>query len=295
VVLFIVYIVVKTREFITLSLFFLSAAGGYLFHEVGYIDQFLWLVAALGIFAIERGRTALAAAFLCAAVMAHEMAIFTALPLVLAYVVIRKRPPVTEYLELFAAPITLFALIFLKFQVVPQSTLHAYSVHATSCGHPVLSASYFYAFKNRFTGERMGVYYKNKDFLVDIIPTAILAYVLTVSIRIKAGLSPLMSALILLICISPLFLGLFGWDTNRWIFLAFAQTVLVGLIASWYIRKSDPGYSLLLTPFGVALVLVAIQMQLSYLDGFDPRTLSLAHLQSFATYAVGQVHTLPIR
>lgn len=112
-----IYFGVKNRAFLVQSVFFLSAAGGYLFHEVGYVDQLLWIVAALAIWALDRNRLYLAASLLCLSVMAHEMAIFTAVPIMLAYVVIRKNNfSLSDYVKVFALPMLLFMLLAIFFK-----------------------------------------------------------------------------------------------------------------------------------------------------------------------------------
>jgi hypothetical protein len=284
---------IRNKEPLVLSIFFLSSAGGYLFHEVGYIDQPLWLFAALAILALDRSHLYLSALFLSLSVMAHEMAIFTVLPMVLAYVAMQHKPTSSMYIRLFAPPITVFLLIFLLFQVVPAETIRQYFEHAMRCGHPVMRESYFYIFESRFLGARAGLYYSWQEFFFAILPIMALAYALTLSIQKKLNLPARYKHLVLLCCVSPLLLGIFGWDTSRWIFLAFSQVTIISLMASSRIRQLIPDCSLVKTPFFAVLIVVGLELQLSYFDGYVPRTLSIDNLTTFTNYVAQELSVLP--
>src|SRR5215471_16671338 len=69
-------------------LFLLAPTGGYLFHEVGYVEQvlYLMLVASLA-FADKR----LGLLLMALALLVHEMAAFTVIPLWLAALVVEGR------------------------------------------------------------------------------------------------------------------------------------------------------------------------------------------------------------
>lgn len=67
-----VYLGVKCREYITLCGFFISAAGGYFFHEAGYAEQFLWMFAAAAIAALHANKISWFCYCACNIFMAHQ-------------------------------------------------------------------------------------------------------------------------------------------------------------------------------------------------------------------------------
>jgi len=103
------------------------------------------------------------------------------------------------------------------------------------------------------------------------------------------------SGFILLCCVSPILLGFFGWDTDRWIFLAFAQTIIIWVIAASIMRKSDTGNLINSPLFLISLILVALLLRLEYFDNFAPRNFSLGNLMSFMNYVIDQSTTFPQR
>jgi hypothetical protein len=286
-----IYIGIKNRSFLTLNVFFLSSAGGYLFHEVGYVDQLLWIFAAMAILALYRDRLYLASLFLCLSIMAHEMALFTAVPIVLAYVLIQKKPTKLAYIKIFAMPMMLFFLISLLFEVVPIETIRQYVNRAIDCG-VVPKLTYFEMYSHHFD-QRAKLYYSWEQFYMAILPIAILSFTLVVPIRKKLKFHPFQNSLIFVCCLSPLLLGLFGWDTSRWIFLAFAQVIIISFIASSELRLRGSGNALVGTPFVIALVLVGLLLRLEYFDRFSPRVISFENLKSFPSYVAQQLTVLP--
>ena len=84
--------------------FLLSSSGGYLFHEVGYVDQALWIFAAAAILALARDRLFIAALILSLSILAHEVAVFTTLPIVFAYVALQDKQTISTYTKYLLCP-----------------------------------------------------------------------------------------------------------------------------------------------------------------------------------------------
>jgi hypothetical protein len=291
-----VYIGIRNREFFTLVVFFLSSAGGYLFHEVGYVDQSLWIFAAAAILALARDRLYLAALILSLSILAHEMAIFTTLPIVFAYVALQEKQAGLIYIKIFAPPVMVFLVISLFFQVVPADTLEQYLVNVMNCGGTIArKLDYFTVYVNHFLGPRARMYYSGEQIYLAILPLLALAFTLTLSIQRKLNTPSFQRYLVLLCCVSPLFLGLFGFDTSRWFFLAFTQIVIIALIASSRMNRSEPAISLVRAPFFIALALVGLLLHLKYFDGYFPRAISLDNLMTFPSYVTQQLSNLPRR
>jgi len=289
------YLGIKSREFITLGIFFASSAGGYFFHEAGYIEQLLWLMAALIILAIKNNRIYLAAAGLCLSIMVHEMALFMVLPIAFACMVIHKNGSLSSGIRIFLPSLATFFIVYAWFQVVPVATILQYFEHASNCGYPVIRTDYYSIYQSQFLGQRAQLYYSAQQLIAGILPLFMLAVTLVYSVRKKLSFSWMQSGLIFVCCVSPILLGFFGWDTDRWIFLAFAQTIIIWLIAAFRMRASD-SENLISSPFFlIALILVALLLRLEYFDNFAPRSLSLDNLVSFAGYLEYQMTTLPQR
>jgi len=291
-----VYIGIRNRGVLVLIVFFLSSAGGYLFHEVGYVDQSLWIFAAAAILALARDRLYLAALILSLSILAHEMAIFTTLPIVFAYVALQEKQAGLIYTKIFAPPVLAFLVISLFFQVVPADTLEQYLVHVMNCGGTIArKLDYFTVYVNHFLGPRARMYYSREQIYLAILPLLVLAFTLTLSIQRKLNTPSFQRYLVLLCCVSPLFLGLFGFDTSRWFFLVFTQIVIIDLIASSQMNRSEPAPSLAKAPFFIALVLVGLLLRLKYFDGYFPRAISLDNLMAFPSYLTQQLSSLPRR
>jgi hypothetical protein len=279
---------IKNREYAALAVFFVSAAGGYFFDEVGYPEQFLWLLAAATLYALKHDRNFLAATCLCLAIMVHEMALLSVLPLVLAWWAMQKKETVRSGMTIFLPPLLVFVILTAWFQTVPDSITARYFETASNCGYPVMRKDYFDIYHSQFAGDNAKRFsYGADQFITAVMPVLALAGVLVFSIRKKLGLSPLRQTVIGLCCVSPLLLGIFGSDSERWIFIAFSQIIVIGLFASSRVREASAILSGSL-PFMAALVLVAAVLRLHYFYG-EPRPLTLVHLGSFANYVIDQI------
>ncbi|MGA9667504.1 MAG: hypothetical protein WBQ69_13815 [Gallionella sp.] len=296
VIILFVFIGMRAREFLTLIIFFLSSSGGYLFHEVGYVDQALWIFAAAAILALARDRLFIAALILSLSILAHEMAIFTTLPIVFAYVALQDKQTISTYTKVFALPATVFLVISVFFQVVPVGTLEQYLANVVNCGGTISrKQDYFTVYLNQFLGRRARLYYSPEQMYLAILPLLALAITLMLYIRKRLDPAPIQQLLVLSCCISPLFLGLFGFDTSRWFFLTFTQIIIVGFVASSRINQGGPGIPLARIAYLIALVLVGLQLHLKYFDGYFPRALSLDNLETFPGYVTRQLANLPRR
>ncbi len=92
-------------------LFLIAPTGGYLFHEVGYVEQVLYLIL-IGALTLKDKRLSLV--LMALSLFVHEMAAFTIIPIYLASLVAgeRYRTAIAQGLVLLAV----FAVIYLFFQ-----------------------------------------------------------------------------------------------------------------------------------------------------------------------------------
>ena len=282
------YYGIKNREYPTLTVFFISAAGGYFFDEVGYPEQFLWLLAAAALYALKKNHKFLGAACLCLAIMVHEMALLMVLPLALAWWVLQEKESLESGVAIFLPPIVVFLILTAWFQTVPDATITRYFDSAANCGYPVMRKDYFQVYQSQFAGEGAKRFtYSAGQLAAAVLPVLALAAALVFAIRKKLGLVLPRQAVIALCCVSPLCLGMFGSDSERWIFIALTQIIVIGLFASARVRDAKgilSGSPL----FMAVLVLLAAILQLHYFYG-EPRPLTLVHLRSFADYVAGQI------
>ena len=288
-----IYIGVRNLEIPTLILFFLSAAGGYVFDEVGYVEQFQWILGFLSVWALARKQHYLAAILMSLSVMSHEMALFTVLPLVLAYSIVHMKPTFSEYARMFGPPAMIFLLILLFFQLVPESVVSQYAGKAANCGFAVLKEQYLQVFANQFVGTRTRLYFSAGELLLVILPLLVLASVLAWNIRRKLALTRMKTILVWCCCVSPLLLGFFGWDTSRWIFLAFTQVIAIRLIFASKMQAG--GMHVMEVSFLLALIVSGLLLQLDYFDGFFPRRFSADNFAAFPAYVRDQLSELPVQ
>jgi hypothetical protein len=286
-----VYVAIRSREQLALTVFFLSVAGGYFFHEVGYPEQFLWLVAAATIYALKHNRDYLAGALLFLAMLVHEMALLMVLPIVFLYWMLEGKESTASGLKIFLPPLIAFAAITLWFQLAPESILLHYFESAQNCGYPVLRKDYFSIYQSQFSGESARRFmYAPEQLMGAVLPVALLAVLFAYVAGRKLGLSIARGLVILACCVSPLFLGLVGSDSERWIFITYTQIMLAGILVSARVRAAHTNGGLLSgSPlFMAALVLLAAVLQLKYFIG-EPRPLTLTHLSLFPGYVFNQI------
>lgn len=262
---------------VLIAITFFSAAGGFLFHEVGYVDQVLWLVTLVAMLCAWMRWDILAGLVMGGSVLVHEMAVFIVLPLTLAFVVISGPVTVRRLLELFLVPVALFGLIYIRFQTIDQAKVFAYMERASQCGFPVERDDYFQVFLNPFV-DRAQIYYTTTQLFTHVLPLVVLAGVVALVIRDALRLGVLESLVLFGAGIAPIALGIMGWDVFRWMFLAWFQTLMVVLLAAR--RVPEVGRDLrILAAFAVA----ALILRLDYFDGLSPRPLETAAIVDFWT------------
>lgn len=245
----------------------LLPTGGYLFHEVGYLDQLLYALLFAAIWLVNRSRWAGATAVMVAAVLTHEIALLTVLP-VLAYVAL-PRLQLRQSAILLGLPALIAAALLL---VIP-------SVSDGARGRLIdqMSASNFRPrsgaldlYERSLTDNWQA--YSVARVLLFLAPVALLAVVgMFVLARLGGRAVPLLAIGALA---APALLALGGVDRDRWAFLLLSNFVLVLWLWLDGREMNAPQVAWL----GL-LFLASTHIPLTYFDGYEPREVEPADLR----------------
>ncbi len=210
-----------------ISLYFISPAGGYLFNEIGYIEQLLYLILFISI-AIFRKHKIVSIILFSSSMFIHELALFATLPIYFTYLYMMTKN--LKQTILYVLPsIFSFLVIYIFFQTVPIDTIELFKEKVSNIVNYKLRNDYFTIFTNEITGSRNTVYY-SLDSLNQILLLASVASftsLLVYNISKKQVLLPL---LVFLVAAAPLLLGFFGWDIYRWYFLSLSSLTTIFII-----------------------------------------------------------------
>jgi len=239
-------------------LFLVGPTGGYLFHEIGYVEQILYLVLAAA-FALEDKR--LSVGLMALAMFVHEMAAFTVIPLYLASLVVagRRGTAIRHGLLLLGV----FAVIYLFFQTVDAAHIDRLMQLIRDSAGYAPRADYYDVFRHQLIGPAPKIYFTVSDWyrLVTVLALALLAA------ATFARQSAVAAASVLVACLAPLAMGLLGWDTSRFTFLSLSASFFV--LAVFKGAASSRLFGL------VAALLLAFALfgHFIYFDDYQPRPL----------------------
>ena len=204
----------------------LSRYGAFFFATQGHPEYLMYLATLLS---LGLKNAALRAALIAATMWVHEMALFTCLPLwfALEYLPYGRRR--TAWAGL-AASLTSFIAISTFFQMPDEAVL---AQHTQRLMHASYIPAYDYldVFRHDFTGERFNwrSWYGAPD--VWQVEGQYIALLLALATILAAGLwqrqERSRAVLIFAAALTPLLMGWFGYDTNRWVFLALANTAVL--------------------------------------------------------------------
>lgn len=239
----------------------LLPTGGFFFHDVGYFEQVLYLLLFAALWQLPR-RPAVAAALMTAAVLVHEIAALTVLPVFA--VVLARRFPWRRAAALLAAPVA----VELAVLALPASSAGAADrLWTAMTGAGFTPRADALALFERTQSESWQLY-SVTEVLVLLAP--ILVVVVTGFLTQRPDV--LGAAAVA----APALLAFGGWDWARWAFLLVTNFALV----LWL----GPARDFRPWPLIGAAVLLA-HLPLPYFDAQHPRDLSWRGLSAFADQA----------
>lgn len=253
---------------------FVMPAGGFLFHEVGYLEQLLYLLMFAAIGLLRRDRLGAAAAVMCVTPWIHEIAMLTVLP-VFGLVALRTLP-FRRALAVTAPPAIVNTLVL---------ALAPASVQAVERVSAILSTANFAArvdALNLFTWTLSEHQQKYSAYarLITVRPVAITLVAAFIALwladrtlRRAAGSVPAV-VMLLASCVAiaaPCLAILGGWDGNRWLFLIIANFFIVVWISLGGRGSRELGRGALMIL--VTALLMLGQFSIEYFDSYAPRQL----------------------
>jgi len=246
-----------------LPLFLLSPAGGYFFHEIGYVDQVLYLVLLLAMHMRSYTRASL---LMIASLFMHEMALFTTLPIYFAWCLYQGKP-VRTVAKTAALALFVFALIYLFLQTSSAAALIQFLEKATLLSNYPVRSDYYDVFRMSFVGGIYQVPYMGREIInhLLLIPLWAIAGWCFAQQGASVAEKRQLFAIGVLASFAPVLLGIFGWDYSRWLFLSMASSGLCLFIA-----RAHLSWKILLIPAILFLALPTVGF-LDYFDRFTPR------------------------
>jgi hypothetical protein len=209
----------------------LLPAGGFLFNEVGYFEQVLYLMLFVAIWLVARSRVPSATCLMCITPFVHEIAILTVIP-VFGLVALRALP----VRRAFAATLPPAILNLLVLAISPASAGAVASLSATLHTANFAPRSDALALFERAQAESWRLYSFQSGIVV-VKPVAILLVVAFIALWVtdrgfwRRGPGRIPTPIVLLCsCVAiaaPALLVYGGWDANRWAFMIMSNFFLV--------------------------------------------------------------------
>ncbi|HSA53696.1 MAG TPA: hypothetical protein VLH10_26735 [Yinghuangia sp.] len=246
--------------------FLLLPTGGYLFHEIGYFDQFLYLGLFGALWLLFRGKWIAASVTMAAMVLIHEITLVTVLPLF--FLVAMRELPVRRALMAIAPTVVLGLMVLIvpgsesgapaRFERILIGTDFPLRPDALALFGRTQSDSYDY--------------FDPWDIFVYLWPLMALAAV-GMLVFARMGRRPMrLTALSIAAAIAPMALSVGGWDQERWAFLLIANVCVV----LWLWLDDHGTHEVTTAQAGIilAVLLVASHVPLTFFDGYVPRPLT---------------------
>jgi len=260
--------------------YLLAPTGGYLFHEIGYIEQLLYLLLFLALYTSNQK---LGLGLMVASLFVHEMALFTTIPIYFVCLMLKNVHP--RQLLIHAAVVGFsFLVLFVYFQTVPSDTIHQFIGKIAFHTGPAARTDYYYIFNNTFNhlvfdnaftappgvpvlpphGNYFAYHLGFEVILAGLFGMSIAACFVSNRHAIQWNIGYFIAVWVA--CVSPLFLAFCGIDTARWVFLSFSSSLVFLCL---YQNNLPP------IRFATALFILTLFLgygHLWYFDGCHPRT-----------------------
>jgi len=250
---------VRTRQEsrrLLLIAWLLLPSGGFLFHDVGYFEQVLYLLLFAALWFLDRARPVAATTLMTAAVLTHEIAALTVLP-IFALVLLRRFP--LRRAALLIAPPAVVELVVLAIPAAEPGAIDRLLNAMREANFPPRVDAL--ALFGRTQSESWQLY-SITGVLLFLIPVAV---VVVTGFLLQQG-TLRASAVQVAAIAAPGILAFAGWDGARWAFLLVANFAVV----LWLWLEN---HDLRPVPLIVTLLLLT-HIPLPYFDGYAPRELT---------------------
>ncbi|MEO6772126.1 MAG: hypothetical protein ABI467_03780 [Kofleriaceae bacterium] len=272
---------------------FLLPAGGFLFDEIGFLEQVVYLMLALAVWQVGRGRLRTAAAVLALTPCVHELAILSAIPL-FAAICVRSLPP--RRVAALVAPAIGVAAIVLLVPHPPQATIDHLAAAWHHDGFPYRADALQLFVRTQAESWELYSFWAALRITMPVIVLLLVAAAALADRRDHAAFAAALGAVV-----APLLLIYGGWDVNRWQFFAITNFTVVAWIGIGIGNGNGNGNGIgrELAPRAAA-ILVAVALLLSrrplgFIDA-KPRELDAREVARFADdLTSGAWFTIPER
>jgi hypothetical protein len=267
-----------SQRFLVIA-FFLLPTGGYLFHEVGYLDQVLYVLLFASLFAVRRSWWWAAPVLMTLTVVTHELALVTVVP-IYAFVALRHLP-LRRAVGAVVPPAVVGAIVLLVAPSEDRAIAGVKSLLAGANWQPRADALSLFG---RTQSQSLDLYsaYEVFYFLIPAIVIVLVAAVLLYLSNERGDRGAHLASwpratdwayaiLAILAILAPVILIWGGWDKWRWGFLLFANFLIV---VWWWIGDLDRELDTIQLVILAAALLMTAHVNLRYFDLDEPRDLS---------------------
>lgn len=266
----------RLAERLWIIAWFLLPTGGFLFNEVGYFEQVLYLMLFASMWLVARGRIVAATTLMSVAPFVHEIAILTVLPLY--GLVLLRAVPLRRAVIATAIPtaVNLIVLLLPGGSATAVPTLAARLATADFRYRPDALTLF-----ERTQADNWKLYKTHKVLLyvkwpmIALVVAAVLAWASDRRGWTRSPFVLLASAASIAI---PYLLVYGGWDGNRWLFLVITNFFVVGWLA---LRERDTPLAPATITVLVIAVLVVSRLNIWYFDRLAPRELDYRGVSKF--------------
>lgn len=258
---------------------FLLPAGGFLFDEIGFLEQVVYLMLALAVWQAGRGRLRTAAVVLALTPCVHELAILSAVPLAGA-IWLRTLPP--RKVAALLAPAIVVAAVLLLVPHATQATIDHVEAMWNRDGFAYRADALQLFVRTQAESWELYSFWAALRLTLPIVVLLLVATGLLAERRDHVAYAGALGAVV-----APLLLIYGGWDVNRWQFFAIANfTVLVWIAID---KELVPRATAIL----VVVALLLARRPMGFIDA-KPRELDPRAIADFAgELTSGAFFTIP--
>lgn len=261
-----------TAQRVLVLAWLLAPTGAYLFHEVGYLDQLVYLLLFASLWLWSRTGPVIAVLPVLASVLVHELVLLTTWPILVWWA---WRAGVTRRQGWALALPALAGMALLA--VPPLSDDRAAGIaDRLSASLPFPIREDAIALYARSQQESWALYSPGHELMV-VLPFVLVITLTLLVVGVLARNADLgerrWAAGALPVVLAPFLLVLGGWDTSRWVFLGFSNLAIVGYL--WLEQRRTPISPVALGASMLPFLLLTL-VPLRYFDGFEPRSLTPA-------------------